>query len=201
MAKYEGKDHYIDPETGILKNKLGIKDEDELKEAEAASVGWRSFQLSEQPIQGSFDLNHLKAIHKHLFDDIYEWAGELRNIDLAKGDSYFANHHHIVSAATAVFKRLAEEGRLKGLGIASFSERAAYYLGEINALHPFREGNGRAQREFLSHLAYKNGYFIEWKNINQEDMLRASRASFHCGDNTGFAALIRDNLRKFPATE
>jgi cell filamentation protein len=201
MAKYEGKDHYLDPETGVLKNKLGIKDEDELKEAEAASVGWRSFQLSEQPIQGSFDLNHLKAIHKHLFGDIYEWAGELRDIDLARGASYFANHLHIVGAAAPIFEKLAEEGCLKGLDAAAFSERAAYYLGEINALHPFREGNGRAQREFINHLAYKNGYVIEWKNISQEDMLQAAIASFHHGDNTKFAAFIRDNLRKLPAAE
>lgn len=80
MSKYEGKDHYLDPDTGVLKNKLGIENEDELKEAEAASVGWRSFQLSEKPIQGRFDLDHLKAIHKHLFGDVYEWAGELRTL-------------------------------------------------------------------------------------------------------------------------
>ncbi len=65
MAKYEGKDHYLDPETGVLKNKLGIVDEDELKKAEASLVAWRSFQLAEKPIQGRFDLEHLKAIHKH----------------------------------------------------------------------------------------------------------------------------------------
>jgi cell filamentation protein len=82
----------------------------------------------------------------------------------------------------------------------SACKRAAYYLGEINALHPFREGNGRAQREFINHLAYKNGYFIEWKNISQADMIQASIESFHQGDNTKFAALIRDNLRNLPAS-
>lgn len=198
MAKYEGQDHYLDPETGILKNKLGIGDEDELNKAEASLVAWRSFQLSQKLIQGCFDLNHLKAIHKHLFQDVYEWAGELRDIDLAKGDSYFANHTHIISAARPIFQKLAKEGYLKGLDSTTFSERAAYYLGELNALHSFREGNGRVQREFINHLAYKHGYFIEWKNVSQTDMIQAAIDSFQRGDNTKFAAFIRDNLRKLP---
>ncbi|MGO9018388.1 MAG: Fic/DOC family protein [Syntrophobacteraceae bacterium] len=198
MAKYEGQDHYLDPETGVLKNKLGIGDEDELKKAEASLVAWRSFQLAEKPIEGHFDLEHLKAIHKHLFRDVYEWAGELRDIDLTRDNTYFANHLHIVSAAHPVFEKLAEEGYLDALDAAAFSRRAAYYLGEINALHPFREGNGRAQREFINHLAYKKGYFIEWKNISQEGMIQASIESFHQGDNTKFALFIRDNLRKLP---
>lgn len=80
----------------------------------------------------------------------------------------------------------------------AFSERAAYYLREINALHPFREGNGRVQREFINHLAYKNGYFIEWKNVSQADMIQASIDSFQRGDNTKFAGFIQDNLRKLP---
>jgi cell filamentation protein len=201
MAKYEGKDHYLDPETGVLKNKLGIGDEDELKKAEASLVAWRSFQLAEKPVQGRFDLEHLKSIHKHLFRDVYEWAGELRDIDLARDNNYFANHLHIVSSARPIFQKLAEEGYLKGLNAAAFSTRAAYYLGEMNALHPFREGNGRAQREFINHLAYKNGCFIEWKNISQEDMIQASIESFRQDDNTKFAALIRHNLRKLPSFE
>lgn len=201
MAKYEGRDHYLDPKTGVLKNKLGISDEDELKEAEASLVAWRSLQLAEKPLQGRFDLDHLKAIHKHLFRDVYEWAGELRDIDLAKGDSYFANHVHIISAAQPVFEKLAKEGYLKGLNAAAFSERAAYYLAELNALHPFREDNGRAQREFINHLAYKNGYFIEWKNVSQEAMIQASIESFHQGDNTKFAAFIHDNIREIPTSD
>ncbi len=84
---------------------------------------------------------------------------------------------------------------MTGLDAAAFSERAAYYLGEINALHPFREGNGRAQREFINHLAYKNGFSIAWENVTQEAMIQASIESFHQGDVRRFARLIRDNLR------
>ncbi|HYA42111.1 MAG TPA: Fic family protein, partial [Syntrophobacteraceae bacterium] len=198
MPKYECQDHYLDRETGVLKNKLGIGEEGELNKAEASLVAWRAFQLFQKPIRGRFDLDHLKAIHKHLFQDVYEWAGELRDIDLSKGKSYFANHAHIASAAQPLFEKLAEEGCLKGFEPAEFSERAAYYLGGINALHPFREGNGRAQREFINHLAYANGYFIEWKNVSAEEMIQASQESFQKGDNTKFTAFIRDNLKKLP---
>lgn len=195
MQKYAGNDHYLDPETGVIKNKLGVQDPTILEEREADYATARGYQLAKTPLEGRFDLDHLKAIHKHLFGDIYAWAGELRDIDLAKGNSYFANHTRIVSAARPVFARLAEEGYLTGLDTAAFSERAAYYLGEINALHPFREGNGRAQREFINHLAYKNSLSITWDNITQEDMIQASIESFHNGDTTRFSRLIRDNLQ------
>jgi cell filamentation protein len=201
MAKYEGQDHYLDPESGVLKNRLGIREEEELKAAEASLVAWRSYQLVEKPIQGRFDLDHLKAIHRHLFQDVYDWAGELRDIDLARDGSYFANHQHLINAALPIFEKLADEDYLKGLGAADFSVRAAYYLGEINALHPFREGNGRAQRELINHLAYKNGYFIDWKNVSQDDMIQASIESFLRGDISKFAAFIRDNLRELPVSD
>ncbi len=199
MAKYEGQDHYLDPETGVLRNRLGITDESELEKAEVVFLAWRSYELSQRPIEGRFDLDHLRAIHRHLFGDVYDWAGEIRNIDLFKGNSYFANHTRIVSAALPIFEKLEKEQYLKGLDAAAFSERAAYYLGEINALHPFREGNGRAQREFINHLARANGYVIDWTAIGPEGMTQASIEAFHQGDTTKFAAFIRDNLQQLPA--
>lgn len=138
----------------------------------------------------------MKALHRHLFGDVYAWAGELRTIDIAKGDSFFAHHVHIETAAKALFKKLARENYLAGLDAQRFSERAAYYLSEINALHPFREGNGRAQREFINQLAYRNSFLIEWGNISQEAMVCASIDSLHNGDTTKFVALIYANLRK-----
>ena len=176
MAKYEGQDHYLDAETGVLKNRLGIGDENELTKAEASLVACREFQLFKKPIRGLFDRDHLKAIHKHLFQDVYEWAGQLRDIDLIKGTSHFANHPHIANAARPIFEKLAKEGCLRGLDASAFSERAAYYLG------------GRAQREFINHSAYANSYCIQWKNVSTEDMIQASKESFHKGDNTRFAA-------------
>ena len=200
MQKYSDNDHYLDLETGVLKNKLGIQDKTILEQREADYATARAYELAKTPLDGNFDLDHLKAIHKHLFGDVYAWAGELRDIDLAKGDSYFANHMHIVSAARPIFAKLATEGYLTGLDTAAFSERAAYYLGEINVLHPFREGNGRTQREFINHLAYKNGLSIAWDTITQEDMIQASIESYHTGDTTRFTCFIRDNLHPRPVS-
>ena len=196
MPKYSNNDHYTDPTTGVLKNLLGITTEAELERAEATFASIRSYELAQSPVKGNFDLAHLKAIHRYMFKDLYEWAGECRDIDIAKGDNFFAHHIHIEAAAKAIFDNLAKEKHLAGLSKIDFCERAAYYLSEINALHPFREGNGRAQREFISHLAYKNGYYIEWKNVEQNAMIEASIASFKKGDHSVIASFIRANIRE-----
>jgi len=193
--EYSNKDHYLDKETGLLKNKLGLSDKKSLENYETECTRNRSYQLNEKPIDGNFDLDHLCAIHRHLFGDVYEWAGEIRDLDIAKNNSFFAHHAYIHSYAKDIFGKLAKENCLAGLGAQAFSERAAHYLSEINALHPFREGNGRTQREFINHLAYKNGYFIEWSGMSREAMLAASIESFHKDDNSLLAKLIGTNLK------
>jgi cell filamentation protein len=195
MSRYSTDDPYVDPATGVLRNRLGITDEATLEQAEADIVATRSYELSKTPLKGCFDLAHFQAIHRYLFGDLYEWAGQLRTIDITKGSTRFAHHGHIQSAAEPIFRQLAKESQLAGSGPAAFSERAAYYLGELNALHPFREGNGRAQREFISHLAQSNGYYIAWENIAPAEMLDASMQSFS-GNTAKLAGLIRENLGK-----
>jgi cell filamentation protein len=193
MPKYANLDRYLDPETGVLKNKLGIRNEATLEMAEAEYVAARSYELAKHPLDSSFDLAHLKTIRRHLFGDVYDWAGELRDVDIAKGESYFAHCRYIEAAATPLFEQLAKENYLAGLDANAFSERAAYFLGELNALHPFRDGNGRAQREFIGLLARKNGYFITWTDITQETMAQVSIAAFR-GDTTPLRDLIRAHM-------
>ena len=192
MSRYSGSDPYLDG-SGVLKNRLGINDEATLEQAEADIVAARSFELSQKPLSGRFDLAHLQAIHQRLFADLYDWAGQLRTIDISKGGNRFAHFAQIENAATPIFQQLALENHLAGLSRDAFGQRAAHYLGELNALHPFREGNGRAQREFISHLAHANGYCIAWENIDPAALLKASIASFH-GDVSLLAKLIRENL-------
>ena len=195
MIKYSNSNHYIDPETGIFINLLRITSEEMLEKAEASAVAIRTYELSEKSLNGNFDFPHLKVIHKYLFQDIFEWAGQCRDIDIAKGGNFFAHHSHIEAAALNIFDRLADEKLLVGLSKNEFCDKAAYYLGEINALHPFREGNGRAQREFINQLAQHCNYYIEWKNWNPQDMVQASLESFK-GDCSKFAAYIRSNIRQ-----
>ena len=103
---------------------------------------------------------------------------------------------NLEAAAHSLFAQLARENHLAGLDPPAFSARAAYYLSELNALHPFRDGNGRAQREFISHLAYENGCFIDWSSISKADLVNASVESFRTGDFSLFSEIIRTNLRK-----
>ncbi|MHC1791372.1 Fic/DOC family protein [Solidesulfovibrio sp.] len=194
MTRYDGRDRFIDPQTGVLVNKLGITDADSLRQAEASLAAWRSFEMATGPVSGDFDFNHLRAIHAHLFGDIYAWAGEVRDVDLAKGDCRFANCRHIQTAGEALFAALGREEALRGLGASRLSERAGYYLGEINALHPFRDGNGRTQREFISQVVRQNGWRIAWENVKEAEMIEASRNSLLHGDNAGLVQIIRDNL-------
>ncbi|NOT57743.1 MAG: cell filamentation protein Fic [Deltaproteobacteria bacterium] len=193
MPKYANLDHYLDADAGVLKNKLGIRDEALLATAEADYVAARSYELAQNPIAGRFDLAHLQAIHRHLFGDVYDWAGALRDVDISKGQSYFAHYRYIESSAAPLFEQLAKENYLAGLDEEAFSERAAYFLGEWNALHPFRDGNGRALREFLGLLAKRNEYFILWTDITQEVMTQAAIAAFR-GDPSLLRGLIRAHL-------
>jgi cell filamentation protein len=195
MSKYSGDDHYVDPESGVLKNLFGISSEEELEESEAEHVATRSYELSLRPMPGKFDLTHLEGLHRYLFQDVYAWAGKIRDVDVAKGNTRFANHVHILTAAAALFSDLAKEQFLAGLGPDQFSTRGAHYLGELNALHPFREGNGRALREFMGQLALAAGYEITWENMGRDELLEAAIASFH-GDESKLTAIIRTNLEK-----
>jgi cell filamentation protein len=193
MSQYSDYDVYTDPESGVLKNRFGIVDAAILETTEADLVAARSRELVHAPLKGRFDLEHLQAVHRYLFGDLYEWAGQLRVVDISKNGHMFAHHAHIAGAATAIFEKLAGERCLAGLDAGAFSSRAAYYFGEINALHPFREGNGRAQREFFSHLASASGYYIAWEKVVPSEMLRASIESFQ-GDLSRLTAILRQNL-------
>lgn len=173
-------------------NKLNIFNAARLQLAENLLTATRITELNTQPLQGQFDLAHLQAIHRHIFQDIYPWAGELRTIDIAKGQSYFASHRYLVSSAQTIFARLKQEQYLRGLPRERFAERAGSYLGEINALHPFREGNGRAQRMFLLFLARTAAYDLRWNKVTQERMVQASEARLLRGDNQQFGQIFME---------
>lgn len=170
---------YCYPGTDVLKNRMGIRDMERLMRLEKRLTMLRIFELVDKPIQGKFDLKHLQSIHKYIFQDVYKWAGEIRRVDIAKGNM-FCNVKFIENQAEEIFGKLKEEEYLYGLSKKEISVRLAYYFSEINALHPFREGNGRSQREFIRTLALHNGYVINFAKVSREEMLRASESSFLC---------------------
>ncbi len=189
MSGARGGNLYEYP-NGVLRNKLGITDGSLLAQAEASYTLIRLSELASQPIAGNLDLAHLQAIHRYIFQDVYDWAGQIRLVDIQKGSSYFAHYSYIISQATALFTRLAQEHYLRGLPPDAFTQRAAYYLGEINVLHPFREGNGRTQRVFFSELARQAGYALDWTQISAQQMINASILSLIRNDNSGFEQIF-----------
>jgi cell filamentation protein len=197
MSRYSSSDSYVDPETGVLTNRLGIRNQSSLEKAEARLVSIRSQQLWLNPFEGRFDLSYLKSVHRHLFQDVYAWEGELRTVDISKGESRFAHHAFLEGAALATLETLAGERYLAEIDTEVFCARMAFYLGELNALHPFREGNGRACREFIGLLARRNGYVFRWKAVNQTQWLRASIDSFH-GKLDGMTMTLRRAMHPLP---
>lgn len=179
MSRYDGSDHYVYPDTGTLINKAGIRDQDELDKFEADATAVRMLELIDQPIRGNFDLAHLQAIHQHLFQDVYDWAGELREVDISRGSSHFGNWALIGSYLDGELKKLQRENYLRDCTPEHFVQRLAHYMSEINAAHPFREGNGRTQRAFSAQLADQAGYFIDFEPVDQEQMYAVMIASFN----------------------
>lgn len=193
MQEHHQHDPYVQLH-GVLKNRYGITDEKLLEVAEREFSKLRMQELQQTPIKGKLDLKHLQAIHKKLFGDLYGWAGQLRTVDMTKGDTFFAHVRVLESCTKDLFNQLAKDHHLKNLDAKAFAQKAGYYLGELNVLHPFREGNGRTQRVFLGQLAQKAGFVIEWKNITQEQMRQASIQAYESNSDL-MAKLIFDNLK------
>ena len=170
---------YCYPNSDVLINKLNIREQDKLYAFERRLTMLRLLELMDNPIRGQFDFRHLKEIHAYIFQDIYDWAGKVRTVDIAKGNM-FCNVRFIPEQAEEIFSRLKKEKYLAGLEEDVFIRKLAYYFSEINALHPFREGNGRSQREFIRSLALKNGYVIHFDRISESEMVLASQKSFLC---------------------
>jgi hypothetical protein len=194
MSKYGGEDT-IYMNGGVFKNKLSIQDSELLETAEKEFSAVRAQYLLLQPITGNFDLAHIQTIHRELFGDVYDWAGKIRRIDISKGNTRFANFAFIENESRKLLEKLRSENYLQGLDKDKFAERAAYYLGELNVLHPFREGNGRTLRLFITQLAMKNGLQIHWQNISAEQMIQACIQAYHA-DSSLLARLILDNLEQ-----
>lgn len=172
---YEPRDSvYCYKGTEVLKNKLGLRDKEQLKQYERLVVSVKLFELEKYNMWNTFDVNHFVNIHTFLFDEIYEFAGKFRNEDIAKDNFKFACWEYIESELLRLFAKLKEEKYLEGLNKEVLASRLAYYMSELNVLHPFREGNGRAIREFIRQLAKRNGYKLNFNNVSAEEMLMAS---------------------------
>lgn len=163
------------PETEILRNLPDLRMIAELEAFEVEEVGARSL---EQPPDGKFNAKHYRALHRHLFQDVYEWAGEYRTIRTAKGGNVFCYPEHIEQQMDTLFAKLSDPLFRHGIDVDAFIAATAEFLGELNAIHPFREGNGRTQLYFVRLLGLRAGHPFRSEAVEADEFLGAMIASF-----------------------
>ena len=191
-------DPYFDVKIGDLRNLLGATSSKELKEREPQIVFANELELESVGIPRTNDFTELLLIHGQLFKGVYDWAGQIRTVDIKKnadGAEFFLIVSKINTAAQYVFAELAKERHLQGLSKDDFVKRLAYHYDQLNYIHPFREGNGRAQRVFWSRLAADAAYQIGWDRIVGDENDEASRLAAEQMDlsklETMFAKIVR----------
>lgn len=177
---------YFEPGTQVLRNLADppATSAADLQRFEDDRLEFRMVQLRVQPIEGNFDLEHLQAIHHHLFQDVYPWAGELRTVGISKGErsmpdgttakAGFLPIEHAPFVVNGTATELRQENYLRGLSNEQFADRLAVHFNAVNEAHVFREGNGRAARALWDQLAEQADHVIHWRAISAEVNVRIS---------------------------
>ena len=160
--------------TNCLINKLNIQSEEQLAKIEASITMAKTAELERNPISVSFDFEHYKLIHKYLFEDLYEWAGCIRTVDISKKGTNFTSSQNIETVAIACFDRLKSYNYFRNVDFEDFVENIVDFYCSTNMLHPFREGNGRTQRIFIAQLIRFCGYDINFSEIDTDDLMVAT---------------------------
>ncbi len=185
-------------ETGeTLANKLGISDAQELASAEYRITNEQTGKILANFRPTTFDFSCLQDIHRQLFEEIYDFAGKVRTVNISKPDSPvpFCYADFIHSEASRIFSELAQDRYLVGLDQPAFSDKLTYYASELNALHPFREGNGRSTRLYLLLLAKNAGFLIDYGLASRRAILYADARAF-AGDLQPLRDLYRQIVVK-----
>lgn len=164
---------YCYPDSSVLKNKLDIRDPALLRKVEADLSSARQAEIFRTPVVGRFTATHLCNIHHKLLGDVYSFAGHFRREDIAKGTTRFVTYSQIKEKLQRLLGQLQQEKWLENVPFEAFVARSAYYMAELNYIHPFREGNGRAIREFMRLLFLHNGYVVQWDAVDVEALLNA----------------------------
>lgn len=185
--------------TTCLINKLDIHDEGLLDKTEASIVLAKLSYLDLHPIEGNFDLTHLCNIHRFLFSDLYEWAGQLRKVNISKKGTVFAPAEQIEAMANACFDRI-DKIDFSSLSRSELVAETADFYNTLNIIHPFREGNGRAQRAFFTMWLRAHGYDINFADMEEDAFMIATiwAARGVMDDLTG---LFDDSIVPYAATD
>ena len=162
------------PGTTVLVNKLNIHDEAVLAKVEGTLSAARAAQWLSDPRIETFDFDHYRAIHRFLFSDLYDWAGQVRDVNISKKGTAFCPAGQISEQADRIFSFLKGQRFFCGLSKDIFADALTDFYCSTNMLHPFREGNGRTQRIFLSQLAQNAGYMLNFAKIDGELLMIAT---------------------------
>ncbi len=162
------------PNTICLINKLNIKDDKVLSDVEAKITFAKAAVLESETVESKLDFEYYKNIHRFLFEDLYDWAGTLRKVDISKKGTRFCPQNELEDLCKVCFKRLENVNFFKDLTKEKFVEEIVDFYQTTNYLHPFREGNGRTQRIFISKLIKYNGYDFDFSNIDPDLLMIAT---------------------------
>lgn len=169
---------YVYEGTETLRNRFDIRDPYKLRDVETDLVARRLTAMAYEPIHGDFSLKHLRSIHRELFQDVFDWAGEIRTTNISKRDTKFADRDVIEAQFAEVHGDLAAHDLTRGgTGQSEFASVAAEVFARVNAIHPFREGNGRTQEVYLWQLSRQAGYDLDWGRISKAELDDASIAT------------------------
>ncbi|HFZ0483841.1 TPA: putative adenosine monophosphate-protein transferase Fic [Citrobacter koseri] len=185
----DGRDPYLYPGLNIMRNRLGIRQVQRLEQAAYELTALRAATIEPGPLVRG--LPHLRAIHRQLYQDVFDWAGQLREVDIYQGDTRFCHFAYIEKEGNALMQDLEEEGYLVGLTKEKFADRLAHYYCEINVLHPFRIGSG---------LALHAGYILSWSGIQVAEWSQANQSGA-MGDLSGLQAIFRKGVSEAQETE
>jgi len=185
-------DPYCYAGTDVLRNLRNIQDAKELAAFERTLTASR---LEALPDDFPITPEGYRAIHRYIFADLYDWAGEYRIVDIARAESLFCLVPYIAQELAKRFKTIQSENNLRGLNAEDFAARAAEHMIELNAIHPFREGNGRTLRAFLFVLARQAGHDIKMERIDAVPWNEASRLSFRTGDSRAMRNIIANAIQ------
>jgi cell filamentation protein len=200
------QDPYCYPGTNVLRNKLNIANEQDLKATEARVAAVALFALEDEPLRGPADEARLRATHRAIFDELYDWAGFYReNVGtMTKGrvvgyEVTYGGSQFVPDEMKRIFRELAAEDFLRGLDADKFSARLAYFYSELDSTHPFREGNSRTLRKFSADLALLAGYEVDWEPTGQTEetrnaLYRARDLAFAGRRYDQLISIIRNNL-------
>lgn len=187
------KSIYTYKNSDTLKNKLDIRDEKKLKKYETDMVAFKLSTIKDANIKRTYDAKHIRAIHKHLFGDVYDFAGEYRRENITKENFRFSEYQYIPDNIDEILRKVDVQ-KLKVMSFDKLIVFISQIMTDLNVLHPFREGNGRATREFIRELLEELGYEINWFLIDYNDILKVSIKAVI--DETDQIELLKKSIKK-----